>query len=67
MALGTTKGMHCVRFKQTSAGKRCAKYAGGRRGRGRGRGRRHLGTTEGMHCIRYKKTRAGRRCAKYAD
>ena len=63
MALGTTKGMHCIRFKRTRAGKRCAKYAGGRKGRGR----RHLGTTEGMHCVRYKKTRSGRRCAKYAD
>lgn len=25
------KGMHCVRYKRTAAGKRCAKYAGGRR------------------------------------
>jgi hypothetical protein len=25
--LATTKGMHCVRYKETARGKRCAKYA----------------------------------------
>lgn len=57
--LGTTAGMHCTRFKNTRAGRRCAKYSkGGRRG--------GLGTTAGMHCTRYKRTSAGRRCAHYA-
>ncbi len=62
--LGTTKGMHCTRYKMTRAGRRCAQYSPHHK---TGPRRRGLGTTKGMHCTRFKMTRAGRRCAKYAD
>ena len=45
----------CLRFKRTSAGRRCAKFdfAGQKR--------------SNKTCKRYKQTKAGRRCAKFED
>lgn len=55
---------HCVRYKMTPAGRRCAEYAPGP-------GFSDIGDTSTVggvyrHCIRYKMTPAGRRCAEYA-
>jgi hypothetical protein len=55
----------CVRFKRTSAGRRCAKYSSS------GLGRSSLGKSSGLggrkrKCVRFKRTSAGRRCAKYS-
>lgn len=46
---------YCLRFKRTSAGRRCAKF-------GSANPKRTTRT-----CRTYKQTRAGKRCAKYEE
>lgn len=60
-----TKGKTCIRFKRTSAGRRCAKFSGGGLS-GLGRTRRRSGT-KGKKCVRFKRTSAGRRCASFGS
>jgi len=61
-----SKGKHCIRFKRTAAGKRCAKF-GGRKRKGKGKkGGMRGALGRGAHCIRFKKTSGGKRCAKFA-
>jgi len=57
---------HCIAWKMTRAGRRCAKYAPGPGPSVSGVG--EVGELAGKYrvCVAWKMTRAGRRCAKYA-
>jgi len=66
---------HCIAYKQTRAGKRCAKYAPGPGPGVSGLSEPDVGYLEEgylgdpgkyRHCVAWKMTKAGRRCARYA-
>jgi len=53
---------HCTRFKRTSGGRRCAKFAGGKRSKGMG----DLGATGKRKGRCLKRAKGGGRCLKRA-